>query len=183
MKESNNWDRKYQNKENILKNPEDFIVQNYNTLKEGTVLDFASGDGRNSIFIAKKGFQVTAVDFSNEALKRLIYFTSKENINVNTLCLDLSNNKSISSLDTFDNIIICCYKLEDFLIEYIENLLNPSGILIYCTFNINHHIENAFKKSLCLEPSELLHKFSLNLLKYESLNVNNRYIDGYIFKK
>lgn len=145
MQESNKWNRKYKNKESILRNPEDFIVQNYNKLKEGTVLDFASGDGRNSIFLAKKGFKVTAVDFSNEALKRLNCFASKENINVNTLCLDLSNNESISSLGTFDNIIICCYKLEDFLIDYIEKLLNPSGILVYCTFNINHHIKIPLK--------------------------------------
>ena len=38
-----------------------------------TILDIASGDGRNAIYLAKLGFEVDALDFSIEALNRLDY--------------------------------------------------------------------------------------------------------------
>lgn len=40
---------------------------------KGKVLDVACGDGRNSIFLAKQGYYVEAIDFSEEALLRLKY--------------------------------------------------------------------------------------------------------------
>lgn len=183
MEESHKWNEKYAKREIILKNPEDFIVQNYNNLKKGSILDLASGDGRNSIFLAKKGFSVTAVDYSKEALKRISYFALNENLNIKTKCLNLSKKESFSLIGTFDNIIINYYKVEDSLISSVEKILNTDGILIYCTFNIKQHLENGFDKDFCLKPRELLSKFSLNLLKYESFNLEKRYVDAYIFKK
>lgn len=183
MNEASIWDKKYKDRENKLKIPEDFIVQNANILNRGLTLDFASGDGRNSIYLAKKGFQMVAADFSEEALKRLNIFSSDENVSIKTHLIDLTDKEKLLSLGKFENIIICCYKVEDHLIKVLEDMLNPSGLLVYCTFNVNHHIKNGFKKELCLDINELSSKFSLELIKYESLNIDNRYLDGYIFRK
>lgn len=182
MSNNTTWDEKYKEKEFSLRNPSEFIVNNVSLLKEGTVLDFASGDGRNSIFLAKKGFSVTAVDFSNEGLKRLQSFGDKEGVNVKTICRDLSSKENILSLGKFDNIVICNYKLDDSLIPVVESLLNSNGVLIYSTFNVKHHIEFGFNRDFCLEDGELLKKFTLKLLKYENLSSSKSHTDGYVFK-
>lgn len=43
-----------------------------------TILDIASGDGRNAVYLAKLGFKVHAIDFSTEAINRLQYFAAEE---------------------------------------------------------------------------------------------------------
>lgn len=182
MSKSNTWDGKYKEKEFSLREPSEFIVNNVSLLKEGTVLDLASGDGRNSIYLSKKGFDVTAVDFSREGLKRLESFAGKEGINIKTICRDLSNKENILSLGKFDNIVICNYKLDSSLIPVVESLLNPNGVLIYSTFNVKHHIKFGFNRDFCLEDGELLNKFTLKLLKYENLSSPKSYTDRYIFK-
>lgn len=182
MGKSNTWNEKYKEKELSLRDPSEFIVNNVSLLKKGTVLDLASGDGRNSIYLSKKGFDVTAVDFSIDGLKRLESFAYKEGVNVKTICLDLSIKDEILSLGKFDNIIICNYKLDDSLMPVVESLLNPNGILIYSTFNVKHHNEFGFNRDFCLEDGELLEKFTLKLLKYESLSSSKSHTDGYIFR-
>ncbi|KMT21875.1 class I SAM-dependent methyltransferase [Clostridium cylindrosporum] len=183
MESIKKWDDKYRNKGDNLKEPEGFVVDNVDNLLKGSLLDLASGDGRNSIFLAKKGFDVTAADFSIEALKRLERFSKSENASLKTALLDLSLKENLLFLGKFDNILISKYKIDDFLIPTIEGMLNPGGRLIYCTFNMNHHRENGFNKEYCLEENELKNKVSLSLLKYESLESKDNYIDGYIFIK
>jgi SAM-dependent methyltransferase len=38
--------------------------------KPGTAIDLGMGEGRNAVFLASKGWQVTGVDFSEEAVKQ-----------------------------------------------------------------------------------------------------------------
>ena len=38
--------------------------------KPGTAVDLGMGEGRNAVFLATKGWQVTGVDFSTEAVKQ-----------------------------------------------------------------------------------------------------------------
>ena len=46
------------------------VIQNLvRPLTAGSALDLASGDGRNTIFLARAGWDVTAVDFSAEAIR------------------------------------------------------------------------------------------------------------------
>lgn len=177
------WDEKYKQKENTLKEADSFLIDNVNLLKKGSVLDFASGDGRNSIYLAKKGFDVLSADFSMEALKRLEGFANKEDISLKTSLLDLSKKNNLLFLGKFDNIIISHYKVDDSLLPIIENMLNENGVLIYYTFNMDHHIEFGFSKSYCLETKELISKVSLKLLKYETIKTPNSNLDAYIFSK
>ena len=79
------WDEKFCNRsDNILK-PEKLLVDNIDYFRKGTVLDIACGDGRNSIFLLEKGFRVTGVDFSAEALKRLNIFAERKKCVINTI--------------------------------------------------------------------------------------------------
>lgn len=50
-----------------------------------TVLDLGCGIGRHSIYCAKQGFQVTAIDVSGNAIEHLTGWAKKENLAITTL--------------------------------------------------------------------------------------------------
>lgn len=54
----------------------------------GRALDIATGDGRNAIWLARKGWSVTAVDFSSEAISRGQAAAASEDVQVRWLVDD-----------------------------------------------------------------------------------------------
>ena len=49
--------------------PSEFLVAEVAELRPGTALDLACGAGRNAVWLARHGWRVTAVDFSETALR------------------------------------------------------------------------------------------------------------------
>jgi SAM-dependent methyltransferase len=47
-----------------------FVVQEVSDLPPGRALDLGAGEGRNAIWLAKRGWRVTAVDFSDIGLQK-----------------------------------------------------------------------------------------------------------------
>ena len=58
-------------------------------LASGRVIDLGAGEGRNSLFLAKKGFEATAIDNSKTAIDKLRKFTQEKKISVNTILGDI----------------------------------------------------------------------------------------------
>ncbi|MFM8312701.1 MAG: SAM-dependent methyltransferase, partial [Deltaproteobacteria bacterium] len=49
--------------------PNDFLKENLRVFKpKGRILCLAEGEGRNAVFLAQQGFQVTAVDGSHAGM-------------------------------------------------------------------------------------------------------------------
>ena len=48
--------------------PAQFLIDNIDLLPVGRALDIAMGTGQNTIYLAKKGFEVEGVDISQEAI-------------------------------------------------------------------------------------------------------------------
>ena len=57
----------------------------------GRALDLACGEGRNAVWLAERGWEVTAVDFSDVALERGRRLQARRGVEVDWLCEDLSN--------------------------------------------------------------------------------------------
>ncbi len=96
---------------------------------KGKILDLACGDGRNTIYLARLGYEVIAVDFCEEALYRLNLFIKDEPLQIQTLLLDLSQAASLTHLDKVDGIIINHYRLNPSLYPHLIKLIKPKGIL------------------------------------------------------
>ena len=63
------WDDRYATTELIWgAEPNQFLVREVADLNPGKALDLATGEGRNAIWLAKRGWAVTGVDFSAVAL-------------------------------------------------------------------------------------------------------------------
>lgn len=58
------WDDRYSRGERVIKEPMPLLVRAAEGLKPGRALDLACGAGRHAIFLAERGWRVTAVDAS-----------------------------------------------------------------------------------------------------------------------
>ncbi len=178
------WNDRYKSQSIRPLQPEPFLIDHVSIFKPGSVLDIACGEGRNSVFLSQKGFKVSAIDFSEIALKRLRKVSNKNNLNIETIELDLSDKASFKKLGIFDNIIIIHYKLSDDLLGLVPSLLTREGIFLYCTFNKQQLEIKTFLEEYCLREGELVEKkWALKLLKYTSFKDDRGYHDGYLFKK
>ena len=66
------WDSRYKGDEYAYgTEPNDYLVAQMGLIpKGGRVLCLADGEGRNSVFLAAQGFQVTAVELSHEGIEK-----------------------------------------------------------------------------------------------------------------
>jgi len=157
------WNQKYKNIKDNFK-PSLIIKRYFNLAKGRVALDIACGLGRNSIFLASKGFLVDAVDISDIALKKL-----KGYKNINTIEADLD---SYEIKKDFYDLIICVNFLNRELFKQIKNGLKKDGLLIYETFIEDH--KNSMNKKYLLKSNELLKSFlDLNIIYYEEKRVSD----------
>ncbi|HSM45457.1 MAG TPA: class I SAM-dependent methyltransferase, partial [Acidimicrobiia bacterium] len=65
------WDERYRVADRLWSStPNIFVADRLADHEPGTGLDLASGEGRNAIWLAERGWDMTAVDFSSVALDR-----------------------------------------------------------------------------------------------------------------
>ena len=63
--DSTAWNQRYDGSELVWSAaPNVWVEQLTQNLPTGTALDIAAGEGRNSLWLASRGWQVTAADFS-----------------------------------------------------------------------------------------------------------------------
>jgi SAM-dependent methyltransferase len=69
--DSNVWDERYAGDDLVWSaEPNRFLVAEVETLPPGRALDLACGEGRNAVWLAERGWDVTGVDFSNVGLDK-----------------------------------------------------------------------------------------------------------------
>ena len=65
------WNTRYAEQELVWSaGPNRFLVSETEGLKPGRALDLACGEGRNAIWLAERGWHVTAVDFADVAVDK-----------------------------------------------------------------------------------------------------------------
>lgn len=178
------WDDKFANRSDTPLNPEKSVTENITYFKKGSILDIACGDGRNALYLLENGFQVTGIDFSNEALERLKMFAKRDNYLVNTKQVDLSVPNSLKDIGIFDNILVNHYRLSKELLEIVENHITDNGILFVCGFGHNHKIDFKITKGDLIQPDDFVNlKKSFELTKYIENKDDRGFFVTYIFRK
>jgi len=86
------WDERYSDAEYVYgTDPNDFLVEQADRLPQGRVLCLAEGEGRNAVWLAQRGFAVTAVDSSAVGLEKARRLAAERSVSIETLCTDLDD--------------------------------------------------------------------------------------------
>ena len=93
----------------------------------GRALDWAGGDGRNALWLAEEGFQVTLADISPTALATAGARAEAQGLTLETECLDLSCETPAGA--PWD-LILCHHYFDPQIAERALPLLSPEGRLI-----------------------------------------------------
>ena len=85
------WDQRYSTEEFAYgTKPNEFLEANVSHLPKGRVLSLAEGEGRNAVFLAKQGYEVTAVDSSLVGLNKAQKFAADEGVIIDFVHADLA---------------------------------------------------------------------------------------------
>jgi SAM-dependent methyltransferase len=84
------WDRRYADSEFLWSmEPNRFVVRELGDLPPGRALDLACGEGRNAVWLAERGWQVTAVDFSQVGLQKARQLAEARGVTVDWVLADV----------------------------------------------------------------------------------------------
>ena len=131
------WNKRYSESEyHYGKLPNNFLKEELPKLKPGKILFVGEGEGRNSIYAATLGWDVDAVDFSEEGKRKADILAKESGVKINYKIHDFST--FIPAEKTYDAVGIFFIHLDDelreALFERIIQSLKPSGKIIFECF-------------------------------------------------
>lgn len=86
------WDQRYNTEEYVYgKEPNGFLAANYQAIARGRVLCLGEGEGRNAVFLAKKGYEPTAVDSSAVGLRKAEKLARANGVEIECVHTDLAD--------------------------------------------------------------------------------------------
>lgn len=136
------WNNLFDKRDKVIPH-EKFLEQNFSLL-QGKILDLASGDGRNSIFLLEKGYNVLALDFSEVAIKKI---ESLKHPKVSTILIDLNNTEDFKSIDRYDSVLINHFIPSDEILLIIqENLKSGFNLMIVAFSNEEEKYSFSFER-------------------------------------
>ncbi|MBN2606523.1 MAG: class I SAM-dependent methyltransferase [Thiotrichales bacterium] len=132
------WDDRYAVDEYVYgTSPNTFLAEHFQQLPKGKVLCLAEGEGRNAVFLAEHGYDVTAVDNSAVGLEKAQILAQKRGVAIETIVADLAHFDLGQS--KWDGIVsIFCHlppAMRQRVHAQIPNALKPNGIFLleaYC---------------------------------------------------
>ena len=71
MPDQNRWDERYLRGEHTTQEPSPLLIKAIRDIQPGRALDIACGVGRHALYLAERGWQVTAVDSSRVGIEIL----------------------------------------------------------------------------------------------------------------
>ena len=136
-----------------------------NNIPVGKCLDIGCGAGRDMVYLAKQGWQMTGIDRSEDSLQRVAVLAKHSGVELTVHQLDLetgANPFTAFEDASFDLITVGRY-LHRPLFPYIKRLLKPDGVILYQTFMVgceNTEIGRPRNPNFLLKDGELAKTFA-----------------------
>ncbi len=119
------WEQRYRAGEQVFETPAPLVVEFTSPLSPGSALDLACGPGRNALYLAERGWRVTAVDGSATAIELL----RGKNPSIDARVVDLETGEFELPPQAFD-LVLSCYYLQRSLVPGMQSALRVGGLLI-----------------------------------------------------
>ncbi|WP_447977202.1 dihydroneopterin aldolase [Candidatus Nitrospira bockiana] len=126
----------------------------------GTALDVAAGRGRHSLYLARLGMRVDAIDRDVEALEHLTSIAERQKLpGLSMKVVDLEDPAHPPDWpkEHYELIIVFFYLYRPVFPQLLA-ALKPGGVLLYETFLIDNHLHHHHprRREFCLAHNELL---------------------------
>lgn len=139
------WEKRHKDSVGRFHKPTEFskfVYYNFLKDKKGKLLDLACGKGADSIFFHNKGFQVTAIDYSNEAIKQFNETQRRYDIFISAIVHDITQKlpfEPISFDVVFSRIGLNYFddKTTKKIFSEIKRVLKSEGLLLFQAKSIN----------------------------------------------
>ena len=120
--------------------PAKFVKKVINYINNGKALDLGAGEGKNSIYLVKNRFSVTAIDVSVHAIRNFIDWVIEEKLD-DEITIIRGDVLKFEFSDKFDLIVayglLHALRTKDEInaaIKKMHDLTLPGGINVVCTF-------------------------------------------------
>lgn len=170
MSTKERWNQKYNRKMYVYgKEPAAFLKQRTGMLKKGKALVLAMGEGRNAVYLAQHGFDVTGVEISDVAIEKCKRLAAERGVTVTTIVADLTYyHMGKAQYDLITNF----YYYDKSLFPKVIDALKPGGMFILEQFSMDHPKHGARfgprNPDYLVKSNELLEIFkSFRILYYE----------------
>jgi tellurite methyltransferase len=182
------WDTRYGGSEYLFSfTPSRFLAQSLDLLNDllpvsRRALDIACGEGRNGIFLAQNGFEVTAVDISQCGIEKGASRAAELGVRMNFVQADL---ETFWPQQTYDLIINFNFLLRPLIPVMVESLA-PNGVIVMETIMNTPSLQGRHTKSFLLHQGELETLFSGfdgSILLAEEESAGETPVARVIFKK
>jgi 2-polyprenyl-3-methyl-5-hydroxy-6-metoxy-1,4-benzoquinol methylase len=153
-----NWDDRYRASHGSTE-PAELLTSFAHLLPtRGKALDIACGSGRNSVWLAQRGLEVTAIDLSGEALRQGKDLALPCGCHVTWLQDDVESYPF--GPNEYD-VVACFYYRSPALYAKIRRAIRPGGWLLYETYTLDQlqYASGPRNPEHLLGPGELLDAF------------------------
>ncbi|WP_205849214.1 SAM-dependent methyltransferase [Natronospirillum operosum] len=128
------WNERYAMEDYAYgKEPNEFLRRTSDDILPGDVLCLGEGEGRNAVFLAQLGFDVTAVDLSEVGLAKAQRLATERGVSIHTILADLADF-AIEPGRWGAIVLIFCHlppEIREPLHRRVVAGLRPGGTLVY----------------------------------------------------
>jgi SAM-dependent methyltransferase len=166
------WDERYSKKEFAYgEQPNNYLKEQLEKLEVGKILFPAEGEGRNAVFAAKLGWDVSAFDISVEGKSKALRLAQSNHVSIDYQVGELQNLKYVP--EQFDAVALIYAhfpaEIKPTIHKMLDALLRKKGVIIFEAFSKNH-LDYIAKNEKVGGPKELAMLFSIEEVKSDFAN-------------
>ncbi|TFH19494.1 MAG: class I SAM-dependent methyltransferase [Acidimicrobiales bacterium] len=127
--DSATWDERYSTSELIWTGQANqFVERHLADLTPGTAIDLGAGEGRNAVWLAQRGWSVTAVDFSQVGLDKALRLADEHDV---TIAVERADATTWTPTAPVDLVVLSYLQLPTderrTVLEHTATWLTPGG--------------------------------------------------------
>ncbi len=166
------WNERYSNEEFAYgEEPNNYVKQQLIKLPVGSILFPAEGEGRNAVYAAKLGWNVSAFDISNEGRKKAIKLAQINNVSIDYQVGELE--KMNFKDEQFDAIALIYAhfpaNIKSIYHKNLDSYLKRKGIIIVEAFS-KKHLDYVTINDKIGGPKDIESLFSIDEIKSDFPN-------------
>lgn len=126
------WNELWADIEDCGSGSNEILVDQVQRLTPGRALEYGCGTGGNAIWLAKQGWQVTAVDYSRVAIEKGKRLASEQRVNVSFFVADASTYQPQGLYDLITSLDIQLFPQQRAeMLAHSSNALAVGGTLLF----------------------------------------------------